>query len=76
MRRKFKKRWAWIVGLALITLVLAATIDLFIAFILQTQQKVEITKGLIESLTTVTKTATSLVVALAALIAYRVMRKK
>ena len=76
MKRKVKKRWAWIIGLVLITLVLVAPIDVFIAVILQTQQKVEITRGLIESLTTATKTATSLMLALAALIAYRVMKKK
>ena len=40
-----------IVGLVVITLVLAAPLDLFVAFILETQKKVEITKDLIESLT-------------------------
>lgn len=77
MKRRFKKQhWGWIIGLTLIALVLAAPIDVFIAFVLETRQKVEITKGLIESLTNTTKAATSLMVALAALIAYRVMKKK
>ena len=76
MKRRFKRQhWGWIIGLTLITLVLVAPIDLFLAFILQTRQKIEVTKELIESLTAATKTATSLVVALAALIAYRVMKK-
>lgn len=76
MKRKIKKRWCWGAGLALVALVLVAPIDIFIAFILQTQQKVEITKELIESLTTTTKAATSLMVALVSLVFYRVMKKK
>jgi len=76
VRRKAKRRLVWVVGSALVTLVLVAPIDVFIAFILQTQQKIEITKDLIESLTTTTKAATSLMVALAALVFYRAMKKK
>lgn len=76
-RRRFKRHhWGWIIGLALITLVLIAPIDVFVAFVLETRQKVEITTGLINSLTSTTKAATSLMVALAALIFYKVAKRK
>jgi len=74
--RKLKKHyWGWIVGLMLITIVLVAPIDIFVAFVLQAKEKVEITKDLIDSLTATTKAATTLVIALAALIFYKVMKK-
>jgi len=76
VKRKIKRHhWGWIVGFALIAIVLAAPIDIFVSFVLQAKQKVEITKGLIETITTTTKAATSLVVALSALLFYKVMRK-
>ena len=83
-KRKIKKHhWSLIAGSALIAAILLSPVNLFIAFILATKQKlaatgelVETTGELIQSLTITTKAATSLIIVIATLVTTWLLRKK
>ncbi len=60
---------------AVIIIVLAVPLDVFVRLAYETQQKAQITEELLITLTGTVKTATTLVVAAAAFIYYRTVKK-
>ena len=76
MKRKVKKHyWGWIIAVGTTLLVLVMPVDLYISFILQTKQKVEVTEQLITDLTLAVEAGYALLAGIAALIFYKVVKK-
>lgn len=69
--------YGWIAAGAILVAILACPLDIFVAFILQTREKIEITETLIHDLTALSKAGLIFVLAvLAVLMEIFVFRKK